>query len=295
MLGDPFIIKKDTPLCPAGYYEAICIGVFDLGEHKTSFGVKHKGLLCFEIEETIKKPGKYFGKRFVLKVPFNVALGRKATIRKHIESWTGQRMTPQMIRNGINIFELYLCPARLVVQHDTPPGTDEIYANVEAIHPLKEGMTPLIPENDWLASPPRWILEEMVKGGTLDQSVVDNLCDQESETQSEQLSETQQSSNTQSNVAPQQTVSQTPSPPVATAPPVPSETPEQPINQTQVKTGNQSFRPGIPTMDEQGNSKIQPITPVKLFQQKQPEVQPTQEPVPEPSGNPSWLGEAGGK
>jgi len=79
-----------------GTYQAVCKGVFDIGQQRQEYNgdVKYvdQVIIVFEVDErmTIEK---YAGERFNMSAWFTASLHEKANLRKTLENWRGRQFT----------------------------------------------------------------------------------------------------------------------------------------------------------------------------------------------------------
>lgn len=156
--------KKAVKPMKAGLVQAVCCGVWDIGEQEGYYGLKRKVVIAFETMHIIDNPeSEYHGKRMIKSNTYTTSLYEKANLRKDLESWFGTVISNDKIKAGIDLEKLVGKNAMLNIVHTTKD--DNVYANIASISPLMEGMTPMIPEND--NTPPEWVIEKQKNGGVL--------------------------------------------------------------------------------------------------------------------------------
>lgn len=82
-----------------GNYQAVCLGVFDLGLQETkdlkgNTVNKPQVYLVFEVDETDQS-----GERYVIGKIYTDSFHEKSNLRKHLESWRGRQFTDNELEN----------------------------------------------------------------------------------------------------------------------------------------------------------------------------------------------------
>lgn len=153
--------QKEFESCPAGTYQAICIGVYDIGEQESNFNgeksKRHQVLFCFEVDVRMEH-GEYKGKRFVISKRYNWSLFDKSTLRKDLESWRGKKFDQNELKSGI---DLEKCIGLNCLISITQNGK---YTNVGAVLKITSNIPPIKQETVW-ENIPNWILKLQQKGG----------------------------------------------------------------------------------------------------------------------------------
>lgn len=161
-----------TPV-PEGMHHAICYGLYDLGTQYNEKFKKHerKALIAWELPdirlEIEKEDGTKQNLPKAISKRYTVSLDTKATLRKDLESWRGQRFTPEELK-GFDLKKLLAVNCQLQIIHNSADG--KTYANITTIVPLSKGMASKTPENppkyfsfddgtDVPKNTPEWILE----------------------------------------------------------------------------------------------------------------------------------------
>lgn len=145
-------------LVPAGTFQAVCNGVWDIGRQKSSYMGKErivpKLIIRWEIEELMTK-GEYEGKRFCMAKFYRNTTSPKGTLRKDIEAWRGQKFTDDGF-DSFDIEKLVSVNCMLTIAHSESNG--QTYANIIAVTGIPKnmkGLNKMIPENkfellDWV-------------------------------------------------------------------------------------------------------------------------------------------------
>ena len=124
--------------CPEGLHHAVCVDVCDLGIVKGAFGDKYKVRIVWQIEEENETRRRYTARK-----QYNLTLHEKATLRKDLEAWRGQKFTEEQLK-GFDLEKLIGVSCQIQVVHDlSDEGT--VYANVQAVVPAPKNTTKLVP------------------------------------------------------------------------------------------------------------------------------------------------------
>jgi len=166
------IIAKVTgekfPLPDEGTIQAVCVGIWDIGEQITPFvdeqtglpKTQHKVVIAWEINQMIDAPGsEYHGKPYMLSKIYTLSLNEKSNLRHDLESWRGKPFTEDELRDGFDLEELYGVNCLVGVTHVTK--NDRTFARITSILPLIKDMEEMIPVRAKDAPPPKWVLEKM--------------------------------------------------------------------------------------------------------------------------------------
>lgn len=147
---------------PAGTYQAVCTGVYDLGKQESKFGVKHKIVISWEVNKTIETEGEFKGKRYVVSNRYTLSLHEKSNLTRDLTSWLGS------VPDSLDLETLRGKNCMLGIVHKDVDG--KTYVNVTSVSALVEGMQPITPELD--GKPPEWVVklrENSVKQPTNDE------------------------------------------------------------------------------------------------------------------------------
>ena len=151
--------SENYEICPDELMQAVCYAVVDLGYHYDQMYDKthHKVAVLFEMAKTMSE-GDYTGKRFVLSKIYTLTLGKKANLRKDLESWRGRQFTEEELL-GFDLEKLVGVNAMINVIHVIKG--EKTFANISAIMKQQTGSEKMVPENKEL---PKWIIEMQEKG-----------------------------------------------------------------------------------------------------------------------------------
>lgn len=135
---------------PEGVHHAVCYGVYDLGTHiNEMFGkAERKVLICWEIpEERIELEGKDGKMRNLprgVSKKYTLSLGKKANLRKDLESWRNKAFTAEELA-GFDLEKLLKVNCMIQIVHQSKD--DKVFANVNTVMPLYKGIAKKEPEN----------------------------------------------------------------------------------------------------------------------------------------------------
>jgi hypothetical protein len=134
----------EFPKAPEGLHQAVCYGVVDIGTQKTSYKGHdkqvHKVVILFEFAKLKLDDGR----AMVQSNFYTASLGDKSNLYKHLKSWKGRAMT-QDERDAFESTMIIGKGCMLQIIHNESDG--KVFANIENILPLMEGMEPYTPEN----------------------------------------------------------------------------------------------------------------------------------------------------
>lgn len=123
---------------PEGTHLATCYRVIDLGTQETSFegqkSTKRQVMLSWELPKELMKDDR----PFTIHKTFTLSSSEKATLRKTLESWRGQKFTDEEL-GSFNIAVLIGKPALISIVHAA--GKDgATYANIASVTRIMKGM-----------------------------------------------------------------------------------------------------------------------------------------------------------
>jgi len=149
----PLIVKDtgggDFTIAPAGQHVAICDRVIDLGMQETSYGLKHKLMIRFQLPNervSWEKDGEELEGPQVAFANYTASLSEKANLRQDLESWRGRSFTQDEL-DGFDVMSVLGAPCQLTIVHNPGEGS-KVWANIRAITPLLKGMEKPQPEGD---------------------------------------------------------------------------------------------------------------------------------------------------
>ena len=148
------MVGPDFELIPAGATQAVCIGVFDIGRQQDKFGIKHQGIISFELKKEMTK-GDNAGKRFVYNMFLTASINEKSNITKIFESWFARKFTPEEQKNGYD-FEQFVGKQAYITFIHKAKSDGSMTAVAGSIIALPEGLPDMIPQNQ-LNVTPEWI------------------------------------------------------------------------------------------------------------------------------------------
>lgn len=130
---------------PEGTFPAICYRIIDLGTHTTTFKgdekvrVQRKVFFGWELkgDDTIMDDGR----PMVISQRYTWSMFDKATLRKHLEAWRGQKFIDSDLGpGGFDIRALIAAPCLVSVVHNHG-NEGRVYGNVGAVMKMPKGMT----------------------------------------------------------------------------------------------------------------------------------------------------------
>ena len=137
----------------AGMYQGVCYRYYDLGTHHVDYvyqgkhivGDNQKVHIAFEIPSeriVIEKDGREQDVPRVQSKEYNLTLGKKANLRKDLESWRGRNFTENELE-GFHLDKILGKNAMLNIIHN-----DKGYPFIASINPLPRTMQPRDAENE---------------------------------------------------------------------------------------------------------------------------------------------------
>lgn len=155
------------PIPDEGTIQAVCAGVWDIGEQSTPFidkktglpKVQHKVIIAWEINQMIDAPeSEYHGKPYMLSKTYTLSLGEKSNLRHDLEAWRGKAFTDDEVKNGFDIEKLYGVNCLVGVTHVAK--NDRTFANITSILPPLKGMEKITPVRAKDEPAPKWVQEK---------------------------------------------------------------------------------------------------------------------------------------
>lgn len=163
--------KPKLPPVDPGTYTAICVGVIDLGEQYSEKFKNYRNEVQFVWElagETVEVDGEQKPRQ--LSRTFNVADGKKSSLRGFVSGWNGVQYSDEQFLE----LDLFGQAGRVSLLNVVLNDTGE-YANVDSVIPMPKGMpvptteTPFVLWNmdEWtdegFAALPEWVQEKIKK------------------------------------------------------------------------------------------------------------------------------------
>lgn len=130
--------SKTYEPAPAGTHIARCFACIGLGtQHSEQYADSYKVQLMFELpHETIQIDGQPMP--MTISKDYSLSLGKKASLRKALDSWRGKPFTPEELE-GFEVSKVVGAPCQLTIVHKlTSKG--EMGARIETITGLAKGM-----------------------------------------------------------------------------------------------------------------------------------------------------------
>jgi hypothetical protein len=157
-MPDKKTVKDDRPAIephPEGQFAALCIDMIDLGLTVETFAgqdpqLKDKVALVFRTEE------KRDGKPLHIHQEFTCSMGKKANLRKFLESWRGKPYSDDEVKKqGVPLDKLCGNGALVTIAHKTS-GAGNVYAFISSIARLPKQMEGSMPPGDAYERPEFW-------------------------------------------------------------------------------------------------------------------------------------------
>lgn len=134
---------------PLGTQQAVCCYVVQGPEEKDMNGFDQpKVIIGWELAELMsdKRP-------FMISRKFTLSLGKKANLRKFLDSWRGVAFTQEELQ-GFDLEKLIGVNCLLNLAEGVSKTTGKVYVNVLSAMPLVKGMAKIAPQMEKL---PEWI------------------------------------------------------------------------------------------------------------------------------------------
>lgn len=153
---------------PEGVYEAVCVGLYDIGTQHNNWYDKDipQIVIVWEIPELridIERDGETVNLPRVISQTYTNSIGSKSNLGKLLVSWRGKKFEPAELK-GFQLIKILGAACTLQVLHN-----DKGYANVETILPLKKKIEPENPllsydvdeKGPFPTGMPKWIIEKV--------------------------------------------------------------------------------------------------------------------------------------
>lgn len=166
---------------PAGTHAAVCTAVVGVGPQESSYGLKERVYLRFEVPaERVKwtdGDGKEHEGPAVVWNKYTASLNSKSNLRADLEGWRGRPFTKEELES-FDLDKVLGHGCLLTVIHNTADN-GQVYANIQGIAGLVKGMAAPKAEGDLLsfdfdehteqqlADLPKWLNEMVGKGKAL--------------------------------------------------------------------------------------------------------------------------------
>jgi len=141
---------ESVPAVKPGLYQAVCYGIIDLGTHMNQTYNKkiHECMILWELVDckiTIEKDGVTQELPRAVSRRYTLSLAENATLRKHVELWSGKQLT-QVELAGFDLESLLGLPCQVQIINNESNG--RTYANVANIVQAPHG-TNIEPTNEF--------------------------------------------------------------------------------------------------------------------------------------------------
>jgi len=120
--------EKEYEKIKPGLHNAICVGVWNVGPHKTEYGIKNKFIIGFEVEQRNTQTNEQMLHLDI----YTMSVHPKSKFGMLYESWVGKKLKDED-RSKFNFSQCVGKKATLNIIHN------EKYVNISAILPAQDG------------------------------------------------------------------------------------------------------------------------------------------------------------
>lgn len=138
-------LRPKRDLHPPGPHGAVCVDIIDLGM-KYSDKYNKASQACVLVFKT--------SKGLELSREFTVSMNEKSGLRKFLEAWRGAKFTGEELGKSLTLKDFHMKPAMVSIQHNPSKDGQKVYANIDAVMPLPEGMA--VPDVSGYKRAPFW-------------------------------------------------------------------------------------------------------------------------------------------
>ena len=140
-----------TEHATAGVHQAVCSGVYDMGEQDGFQGKRvRKIAIMWELDQRYTE-GEYAGKRIVVANTYSAYFTDKSNLRKLVEGWFGLQVPDTVEEYDVETLLGKQCCLNMVIN-------EKGYANMQSIMPIMANMQPMFVETPGYI--PKWICEK---------------------------------------------------------------------------------------------------------------------------------------
>lgn len=134
--------KKSKPI-DDGVYQAICVGLYDLGtQHNVQYdSYSRKVLVMWELPEVLisfEKDGKTIEAPRIVSKQYTMSLGEKANLRKDLVAWRGRAFTDEEL-TGFDLAQILGKPCMIQILNQVAKN-GKSYSNITGIMPVYKGI-----------------------------------------------------------------------------------------------------------------------------------------------------------
>lgn len=133
--------------CPEYTGRAVCVDITPLKSYETTYGVKQKFKIAFELD-LIDKSRNPIQPWVVMTAPMTPSLHEKAGLTRFLKDWFGRPLTAEET-NNLDLDSLIGRPATVVIVHEQSQDGNKTFANIKLIMAHKAG-EPLKPSGLWI-------------------------------------------------------------------------------------------------------------------------------------------------
>jgi hypothetical protein len=102
------------------------------------FADAFKVMLLFELPHELIQTQEYGEQPMTISKEYSLSLGKKANLRKHLDSWRGRSFTEEELK-GFEVSNVVGAPCQITVVH-SQSGNGNTYAKIESITGLVKGL-----------------------------------------------------------------------------------------------------------------------------------------------------------
>lgn len=145
--------QAERELIPDQVHIGVCYSVVDLGssysqKYKNDIHRIHIGWEIPDLRIAYEKDGEELEGPRVVSQRYILSLGKKASLRRDLESWRGKPFTQEDLDSGFELKNLLGKACQIQIIHDTNPKTGITYANIKSIMALPRALAKDAPKNE---------------------------------------------------------------------------------------------------------------------------------------------------
>ena len=129
----------DFEPAPAGMQLARCYRIVDLGTQESTYMGEVKQSHVILVSWELPNAPMTDGRPFTVSRRFTASLGTKAKLRAALESWRGRKFTPAEL-DGFDLKNVLGKTCLLNIIHSPSKDGSKVYANVDTVNPVVQGM-----------------------------------------------------------------------------------------------------------------------------------------------------------
>jgi len=127
----------------AGWHNAVCCEVIDLGFKETDWGLREHVRFLFQLEARNPKTGR----RWIIAMDLRKTLNAQSKLRRFLETWRARSLWPDELNAGINLSRWEGAGAKVFIDLlPARPGFQYPLAVIREVVPLEAGVV-VVPED----------------------------------------------------------------------------------------------------------------------------------------------------